>query len=139
MSLSLELGAALIFKQRIIQEFLVIKCYGPYGTERIGRRPHFGLSPHGQRLGLGNLFADLKEVAALFDVLFIFCFLFIYLFCHDLWLVTTKLGKKYFLFKLCYVYNIFTINYRWLVVIGSNLKLTLKLLFCPNTKITFLP
>ena len=61
MSLSLELGAALIFKQRIIQEFLMIKRYGPYGTERIGRRPHFGLSLHGERMGLGNLFANLKE------------------------------------------------------------------------------
>ena len=26
----------------------------------------------------------------------------------------------------------FTTNYRWLVVIGSNLNTTLKLLFCPN-------
>ena len=26
----------------------------------------------------------------------------------------------------------FTINHRWLVVIGLNLKLTLRLLFCPN-------
>ena len=26
----------------------------------------------------------------------------------------------------------FTTNYRWLVVIGSNLNLTLRLLFCPN-------
>ena len=31
-----------------------------------------------------------------------------------------------------YVYNIFTTNHRWLVVIGSNLKLTLRLLFCLN-------
>ena len=31
-----------------------------------------------------------------------------------------------------YFYNIFTINHRWLVVIGSNLNLTLRLLFCPN-------
>ena len=29
-------------------------------------------------------------------------------------------------------YNIFTINYRWLVVIGSNLNITLRLHFCPN-------
>ena len=28
----------------------------------------------------------------------------------------------------------FTTNYRWLVVIGSNLNLTLRLLFCPNNK-----
>ena len=32
----------------------------------------------------------------------------------------------------CYVHNIFTTNHRWLVVIGSNLNLTLRLLFCPN-------
>ena len=37
-----------------------------------------------------------------------------------------------FMFERCYVYNIFTTNHRWLVVIGSNLKLILKLLFCPN-------
>ena len=28
----------------------------------------------------------------------------------------------------------FTTNYRWLVVISSNLNLTLRLLFCPNNK-----
>ena len=27
----------------------------------------------------------------------------------------------------CYVHNIFTTNYRWLIIIGSNLNLTLKL------------
>ena len=31
-----------------------------------------------------------------------------------------------------YFYNIFTTNHKWLVVIGSNLNLTLKLLFYPN-------
>ena len=31
-----------------------------------------------------------------------------------------------------YVYNIFTTNYRWLVVIGYNLNLPLKWLFCPT-------
>ena len=31
-----------------------------------------------------------------------------------------------------HLYNIFTTNYRWLVVIDSNLYLTLRLLFCPN-------
>ena len=31
--------------------------------------------------------------------------------------------------KKCYVYNIFTINHRWLVVISLNLNLTLRLLF----------
>ena len=34
--------------------------------------------------------------------------------------------------RLQYFYNIFTTNHRWLVVIGSNLKLTLRLLFYPN-------
>ena len=29
-------------------------------------------------------------------------------------------------------HNIFTINHRWLVVISSNLNLTLRLFFCPN-------
>ena len=32
----------------------------------------------------------------------------------------------------CYVHNIFTTNHRWLVVTGSNLNLTLRLLFYPN-------
>ena len=32
-----------------------------------------------------------------------------------------------------YLHNIFTKNYRPLVVIGSNLNLTLRLLFCPNS------
>ena len=35
-----------------------------------------------------------------------------------------------------YFYSIFTINYRWLVVIGSNLKLTLRLLFAPTITIS---
>ena len=43
-----------------------------------------------------------------------------------------KYLKDYFLQERCYAYNIFTTNYRWLVVIGSNLNLILKLLFCPN-------
>ena len=30
----------------------------------------------------------------------------------------------------CYIHNIFTINYKWLIIIGSNLNLTLKLLLC---------
>ena len=41
---------------------------------------------------------------------------------------SSKKKKK----ERCYVYNIFTTNHMWLVVIGSNLKLTLRLLFCPN-------
>ena len=40
-----------------------------------------------------------------------------------------QLNKK---IERCYVYNIFTTNHRWLVAIGSNLKLTLRLLFCSN-------
>ena len=31
--------------------------------------------------------------------------------------------------KKCYVHNIFTTNHRWLVIISSNLNLTLRLLF----------
>ena len=34
--------------------------------------------------------------------------------------------------RLQHFYNIFTTNHMWLVVIDSNLKLTLRLLFCPN-------
>ena len=34
--------------------------------------------------------------------------------------------------RLQQFYNIFTTNHRWLVVIGSNLKLTARLPFCPN-------
>ena len=34
--------------------------------------------------------------------------------------------------RLQHFYNIFTTNHMWLVVIGSNLKLTLRLHFCPN-------
>ena len=37
-----------------------------------------------------------------------------------------------FFFERCYVYNIFITNHRWLVVIGSNFKLTLRLLFFPT-------
>ena len=36
------------------------------------------------------------------------------------------------MFRSQLVYNIFTINYRWLVIIGSNLNLTLRLFFCLN-------
>ena len=35
-------------------------------------------------------------------------------------------------YKRYYIYNIFTINYRWLVVIDSNLNLTLTLHFYFN-------
>ena len=37
-------------------------------------------------------------------------------------------GKK--MLRLQHFYNIFTINYKWLVVIDSNLNLILRLLFC---------
>ena len=40
-------------------------------------------------------------------------------------------GKKKIL-RPQHFYIIFTTNYRWLVVIGSNLNLTLRLRFCPN-------
>ena len=33
---------------------------------------------------------------------------------------------------MCYIHNIFTTNHRWLVVISSNLNLTLRLLFYSN-------
>ena len=33
------------------------------------------------------------------------------------------------MFRSQLVYNIFTINYRWLVIIGSNLNLTLRFFF----------
>ena len=50
--------------------------------------------------------------------------------------ITLKEGFFFFFFfnceflknERCYVHNIFTTNHRWLVVIGSNLNLTLKLL-----------
>ena len=52
-------------------------------------------------------------------------------------LITQKKKKKLVLDKrkvlhLQYFYNIFTTNHRWLVVISSNLNLTLKLNFYPN-------
>ena len=34
--------------------------------------------------------------------------------------------------KRYYIYNIFITNHKWLVVSGSNLNLTPRLLFCPN-------
>ena len=34
-----------------------------------------------------------------------------------------------YFFERCYVYNIFTINYGWLVIISLNLNLALSLLF----------
>ena len=35
----------------------------------------------------------------------------------------------FFLYERCYIHNIFTTNHMWLVVIGLNLNLTLRLLF----------
>ena len=43
----------------------------------------------------------------------------------------THTHTHFFFFEKCYIHNIFTTNYRWLVVIGSNLNLTLTLIFCP--------
>ena len=43
---------------------------------------------------------------------------------------------KCFFCKRCYVYNIFTTNHKWLVIIGSNLKLILRLLFGPNNNLS---
>ena len=37
-----------------------------------------------------------------------------------------------YIYKRCYLYNIFTTNYRWLAVIGSNLKLILNYIFVPT-------
>ena len=34
--------------------------------------------------------------------------------------------------RLQHFYNMFTTNYRWLIIIGSNFKLTLRLFFYPN-------
>ena len=55
--------------------------------------------------------------------------------CHPIF-IFNHFNKLYqnlcYYTERCYVYNIFTTNYMWLVVIGSNLKLTLRLPFCPN-------
>ena len=60
--------------------------------------------------------------------------------CHN-WFVAMSLpkmgGKKIVVAEIwggikkkeCYVYNIFTTNHMWLVIISSNLNLTLRLLF----------
>ena len=47
-------------------------------------------------------------------------------------IVATKLPKMEGKKKDAMSITFFTINYRWLVVIDSNLNLTLRLLFCPN-------
>ena len=52
---------------------------------------------------------------------------------EKIWIVAIKLlkmgGIKKKVLRPQYFYNIFTKNYRWLVVINSNLNLTLRLLF----------
>ena len=47
-------------------------------------------------------------------------------------IVATKLPKMEEKKKDATFTTFFTTNYIWLVVIGSNLNLTLRLLFCPN-------
>ena len=54
-----------------------------------------------------------------------------YFFTHQYQLIII-VTKNLLWKKRCYVHNIFTTNHRWLVVIGSNLNLTLRLLFFPN-------
>ena len=43
---------------------------------------------------------------------------------------STLMSFDRFVSREYYIYNIFTIYYRWLIVIGSNLNLILRLLFC---------
>ena len=43
-----------------------------------------------------------------------------------------NIDKSHLWYERCYVCNIFTANYKWLVVIGSNLNLPPKLLFYPT-------
>ena len=47
-------------------------------------------------------------------------------------IVATKLLKMKGEKKDAMFIIFFTTNYKWLVIIGSNLNLTLRLLFCPN-------
>ena len=44
-------------------------------------------------------------------------------------IVVAKITYEELKKKMCYVYNIFTTNHKWLVIISSNLNLTLRLLF----------
>ena len=64
-------------------------------------------------------------------------FMLYFPFSHkDPWIKAIKFVVALFIYRkmlhLQYFYNIFTTNHMWLVVIGSNFKLMLKLLFCPN-------
>ena len=52
--------------------------------------------------------------------------------CMPIGMLNWRFLYEIYVHERCYVYNIFTTNNKWLVVIGSNLKLTLRLLFCPN-------
>ena len=47
----------------------------------------------------------------------------------ELWLSKSGEELKKKVLHPQYFYNIFTINHRWLIVISSNLNLTLRLLF----------
>ena len=47
-------------------------------------------------------------------------------------IVATKLPKMVGEKKDATFTTFFTTTYRWLVIIGSNLNLTLRLFFCPN-------
>ena len=53
---------------------------------------------------------------------------------HSVFLLAHVPSFFFFFYKIesCYFHNIFTTNYKQLVVIGLNLNLTLRLLFCPN-------
>ena len=52
------------------------------------------------------------------------------LFCDEIFCKTVN--KEIGVYKeKCYIHNIFTINYSWLVIIGYNLNLSLKLIFFP--------
>ena len=53
---------------------------------------------------------------------------------EKIWIVATRLPKmkEKKMLRPQYFYIIFTTNYRWLVVISSNLNLTLRLPFWPN-------
>ena len=61
------------------------------------------------------------------ELCFCFCFFFPLFLC--LIFKKKKKRKSSDIKKKINFYNIFTINHRWLVIIGSNLNLTLRLLF----------
>ena len=51
------------------------------------------------------------------------------IFITELSFIQKKKEKKKKMLRLRQFYNIFTTNHEWLVIIGSNLNLALKLLF----------